>query len=91
MENNQSQLSTHDVIALYGSVPLYFGHYYKYSFTFSGAAEDGAIVSITIGGDHNDIYRLEVNAHDIMYFSDEQHYSASVVKDGIEIYRYYNW
>jgi hypothetical protein len=89
MQSNKSKLSTHDAIELYGSVPLYFGHYYKYAFTFYGVAEDGATVSITIGGNHDDIYRLEVNAIDILYLSDQQHHYANIIKDGIELYRYY--
>ncbi len=50
------------ILEKYGNVKLKFDSYYKYTFTFVGVADDGAQVSTSIGGDAEDIYRMEVSA-----------------------------
>jgi len=81
MENN--------IIEKYFDVPLKFSSYYKYEFTFSGTAKDGATIFAIYGGDHNNIYRYTVGADEIKYV--EKQYmdiwnSVSVIKNGIEIF-----
>lgn len=46
----------------YGDVKLKFSSYYKFSFGFTGTTEDGESVYASIGGDSDEIYRLDVDA-----------------------------
>jgi hypothetical protein len=46
----------------YGNVKLKFSSYYKYSFGFAGITEDGERVYASIGGDSDEVYRLDVDA-----------------------------
>jgi hypothetical protein len=48
----------------YADVRVHFSSYYKYSFTYTGIAEDGTVVSVDYGGYHEDIYRMEIKATD---------------------------
>jgi hypothetical protein len=89
MSTQPQPLTKQEALDTYGSVPLYFAHYYKYCFTFSGTAQDGSLICASIGGHYEDIYRLDVNAHDVLYLTDQDYISVSILKDGIEIYRYY--
>ena len=45
----------------YLDVPLWFHHYYKYTFTFRGTLGDRTI-EVQAGGDSGDTYRMEVEA-----------------------------
>jgi hypothetical protein len=77
-----------DIIEKYGNVVCAFASYYKYAFTFQGTAEDGAVVSLTVGGDSGGIYRFEVNAGDTMTLANDSE-DLSVVDvslDGKSIY-----
>jgi hypothetical protein len=44
----------------YGEVELSFTSYYKFSFTFAGEAEDGALITASYGGSSDDVYRYAV-------------------------------
>jgi len=47
---------------LYGDVEVEFVSYYKYSFTFSGVADDGTRIVVSVGGCADDIYKMDVTA-----------------------------
>ena len=55
-------LSKAEFIERYGSVMVRFHSYYKYSFTFKAALDDGAELRVEVGGISDDIYRMEVVA-----------------------------
>lgn len=55
MENDNS------IFEIYGEIPCKFSSYYKYSFTFTGIAPDGAKIYLSVGGSGEDIYRYEVS------------------------------
>lgn len=80
-----------EVMAKYGSVPLVFTSYYKYSFEFGGQSEDGTFVSCSIGGDANDIYRFQVTPDTTVLLGDLEWNSASITKDGKELWCEHNW
>lgn len=73
----------------YKDVVLKFSSYYKYSFTFSGVAEDGAVVVARTGGDSSDIYRYEVSNDMSLTLKDASDYnSAYITKDGVTLWEY---
>ena len=45
----------------YKNVRFKFDNYYKYTFTFKGIDEDGDIVTVGVGGNADDIYRVDIN------------------------------
>jgi len=49
-----------EFIEKYGEEEIKFSSYYKYSFTFKNEK-----LAVGYGGDHDDIYRLEVNTEPI--------------------------
>ena len=55
-------MNKEQILEKYGNVKLKFNSYWKYTFTFVGVADDGAQVSTSIGGDSDDIYRMDVCA-----------------------------
>lgn len=50
-----------EFIENYGNVRVSFHSYYKHLFTFTGITEDGYEVVIQVGGNSDDIYRMEVS------------------------------
>jgi len=77
-----------EVLMKYGDVPLKFDRYYKYTFSFSGIASDGAVISLWYGGDHNDIYRFSVDKDTVMTLK-EEYKEATVYKDGAGLWSDY--
>ena len=53
-----------DFMAKYGSATVRFSSYYKYTFTYSATLPNGSVLSVSIGGNSDDIYRLEVVNND---------------------------
>tara|TARA_B110000008_G_C16896720_1_gene535049 strand:+ start:262 stop:516 length:255 start_codon:yes stop_codon:yes gene_type:complete len=51
-----------EVLEKYKAVKLKFNSYYKFSFAFEGKSDDGCTVLASIGGDSDDIYRLDIYA-----------------------------
>jgi hypothetical protein len=58
-------MSRAEFLEKFGGVEVKFSSYYKYSFVFSGVTEDGTYVSVSIGGNADDIYRLDVSADSV--------------------------
>lgn len=57
------RLTREEFFAKYGDVRVKFSCYYKYSFSFAGPLPDGGgRISVSIGGNHDDIYRTSVYA-----------------------------
>lgn len=52
-------MTPEDIIDKYADVDLHFDYYHKYTFYYSGAAEDGTIISACFGGCHYDILGAE--------------------------------
>jgi hypothetical protein len=48
----------------YGDTPVSFDGYFKYVFTFKGTASDGKSIVVTIGGNADEIYRLDISIDD---------------------------
>ena len=48
----------------FGEARVRFSSYYKYEFCYSGEC-DGKPFSLSIGGDHNDIYKLSVDQSEL--------------------------
>lgn len=55
------ELTEEKFIEQYGEAKVVFSYYCKYSFSFVGEFE-GKQIYINIGGNADDIYRLDVNA-----------------------------
>lgn len=61
--NGDKMEITHDeFIEKYADVRMTFSSYYKYEFTYIGQTDDGVKVSVTYGGDANQIYRFSLDA-----------------------------
>ena len=46
----------------YGNVKLKFNDYYKYTFSFTGKTEDSEEVYVSVGGNADDIHKLDVSS-----------------------------
>lgn len=84
-------MTKEQMLEMYGTVPLKFMSYYKYSFSFSGVAADGAKIYASIGGNADDIYRLEVDHDDPITIKADDPYCISIRKDDVEIYSEYSY
>lgn len=54
-------LTITELINQHGNTKVTFNSYYKYEFYFEGTTEDNQRISCTIGGNADDIYRIEVS------------------------------
>jgi hypothetical protein len=79
-------MSDEKAMELYGDVPLLFLSYYKYSFSFSGKADDGAMVYMYLGGSSGDIYRLDVERETPQTLSQHGWSHATIMKGGESIW-----
>lgn len=80
-----------EAVNAYGDVPLLFSSYYKYSFTFTGVAPDGAVISASIGGNSEEIYRKEVWRDVSVTMKDIFPYCGEITKDGVKIFDWYDY
>ena len=53
-------MTIEEFIAKYGDVKVKFDYYYKYTFTFTGTCEGGNTICVDVGGNSDDIYKLDV-------------------------------
>lgn len=81
-------MTKEQILEKYGNVKLTFKHYYKYTFTFSGVADDGAIISTHIGGDSGDIYKMSVSAENEETLINLYAECATVTLNGQEVGSY---
>lgn len=82
-----------EVIAKYGSYPLGFKSYYKYSFAFQSEGEPGLDIYATIGGAAEDIYKLEVTPDTAIYLCDsfDDCSYISIKENGVEVFQTDRW
>lgn len=66
-------MNEEELVEKYGDVVLAFSGYFKYEFHYRGIAPDGKRLSITVGGNDEDIYR--------MMLSDEETVSSLIDED----------
>jgi hypothetical protein len=78
-------------IEKYGPVKVQFKSYYKYTFTFYGITADGRSISVTAGGDADEIYRMEVAADYAETVADLDPFKGSVYEDGLEVEGFYDY
>ena len=71
-------ITTKKVLEIYGDVPLKFSSYYKYSFRFDGEI-DGKYITMYIGTDADDIYRLEVDSDKPMTLRKSDYHYATII------------
>jgi hypothetical protein len=55
-------LKSEEFLEKYGEVKVKFSNYYKYTFTFEGSLPEGAKISVSFGGDADQIYKFNVVA-----------------------------
>lgn len=80
-----------EFLAKYGKLKVKFSSYYKYTFTYSTTLEDGSVLTCGVGGNKDEIYRLDVsNGREETVF-DLDPYVGAVLKDGEEICGFYDY
>ncbi|MEM7209550.1 MAG: hypothetical protein AAF434_17155 [Pseudomonadota bacterium] len=85
------EISHQEFIERYGDVEVEFSHYYKFSFTFKTELDDGAVLSVSTGGDADEIYREEIANNEKRLVRDVCPYEGSVRKDGSDVCRFYDF
>lgn len=58
-------MSHEEFMAKYGHIKVKFKYYYKYRFSFEGLCDNEDIVIVYVGGNTEDIYKLEVSSDEI--------------------------
>ncbi len=53
-------MNTNEILNKYGNIQVKFKSYYKYVFTLEGIKVNGDIIEIGIGGNSDEIYRLDI-------------------------------
>ena len=75
----------------FGDKEVMFSNYYKYCFTYTCVLSDDSTLSVTFGGDSDDIYRSEVCNNDTCKAIALDPYCGSVYKDGKEVCSFYDY
>lgn len=85
-----NQFMRDEVREKFRNVDLFFTSYYKFVFEFMGRSEEGYTVILTVGGNSDDIYRLDVN-NDPEYIENFDPLSLDVFdSNGEKVYEEYN-
>lgn len=92
--NKEQKMTKDEVINKFSEVELSFDYYYKYSFTFVGS-KDGFKISASFGGNHEEIYKSEVDANDKATLGDENKWSwmwnhIRITKDNEEVFEWFD-
>ena len=79
-----------EFIEKYGDIEVTFSSYYKYSFRYSAILENGNELIVEIGGDTDNIYRMEVYNNESFTIRDlEPNGGWMNDKDGVSIENFY--
>lgn len=70
------------ILEKYGSEKVKFSSYYKYTFNFRGIAADGTEIFAGVGGNSDDIYKLDVTADKEETLKDLWADFVTLTKDG---------
>lgn len=85
------ELTSKEFMAKYGDVPVKFSRYYKYVFYFTAVLDDGSTLEVGVGGNSDDIYRVEVVPELTEPASAQYPNRGSVYKDGKEVESFYDY
>ena len=84
-------MSKTEILNKYKDVQMVFSSYFKYSFSFTGVTKEGYKVYAEIGGNSEDIYRIEVGAGDVKTLLDLDPYYVNITNsDKVTIAMYYD-
>ena len=75
----------------YGEEIVSFSNYYKFSFTYEGRLEDGSIIQVDVGGNSDEIYRMDVSAGDSNRVIALTPYAGRVMSNGEEVASFYDY
>ena len=79
-------MTREEFIEKYGNVMVTFSSYYKFTFNFVGTAEDGTPVSVSMGGDADEIYRETVVAGDEISVAVLEPFAGTAGEDSFDDY-----
>ena len=87
------QMTEEEVNKLCADVLMDFNSYYKYSFSYRGnLPAEGLIISVSYGGNHDDIYRYSVEVGKPVKFGKVDDWNfVAIDKDGVEVFSRSNW
>ena len=77
-------MTVKEFIAKYGDVKVKFNYYYKYTFTYAGTCENGNTIYVDVGGNSEDIYKLNVGTKEVAIKNLGINYGI-VSKDGVTL------
>ena len=80
-----------EFIEAFGEIEVTFSHYYKYTFSYTADLPDGSKLSVSLGGNADDIYREEVSNNHKSSVSALSPYTGSVYKDEVEVCSFYDY
>jgi len=75
----------------YGDVKVRFNSYYKFAFRYSASLPNGNLLSVSCGGNADDIYKLNVTADGEMTAREIDPYSGCVIRDGEVVCSFYDY
>lgn len=84
-------MTKEEFIEKYGAVKVKFSSYYKFSFTFAGILDNGYMIMVSVGGNSDDIYRMEVIADFEETVESLDPYTGGVLNNGIEVEGFYDY
>ena len=84
-------MTREEFYAKYDDVEVTFDSYYKFIFTFVGDLPDGARLSCSYGGNHDEIYRFELSNGMRTTVGKLYPYEGTVTKDGATVDEFWDY
>jgi hypothetical protein len=81
-----------DFMAKYGDVEVTFSSYYKYTFMYEAVLDNGHTLTVSIGGNADDIYRMDVANNETLSLYSLDPYAGEVTgSDGKIVDEFYDY
>jgi hypothetical protein len=86
-----TELTREQFIDKYGDVEVRFSSYYKFTFTYSAQLTDGSYLTVSVGGNSDEIYRFKVANNEVVTVRNLNPYTGSVYQDRQEVEGFYDY
>jgi hypothetical protein len=86
-----TKMTRAEFYAKYGDVKVMFVEYYKYTFLYAATLSDQRRITVSYGGNGDDIYEHDVTAGQFVKVGQLCPYSGEVYEDGVEVEHFYDY
>ena len=86
-----TEMTKQEFIDMYRDDIVKFHTYYKYTFTYRGVLENGDVITVSVGGGADEIYRFAVDNNDEATVLMLDPFHGEVTRDGAMVASFYDF